>query len=174
MIENRSKFTPLRCAQVIWQVLEEIRLFFEQRLGPDYFVNGGTHRFPMVDMEGLIDDVCCNNPLNLVTLLGRWHFKHDGKFGYNNQGVTNTWQRKQYHRSKIPTNTGQFEGGCRGVSTTSSGPDLYITTFGVIQQLHKSGGIQRKGSGWQQLTPDPRHPNFSHFIKCFLQRFGVL
>ena len=71
MRENRSKFTPLRCAQVTWKVLDETRLFFVQLLGPDDFVNGGPKRSPMSELTGLIDDVRGNKPLNLITLLGR-------------------------------------------------------------------------------------------------------
>ena len=90
MRDNRSKFTPLRYAKVTWQVLEENILFFAQRSGPYDFINRAPRIFPMADLTGLIDDVQRNNPLDLVTLPGRFHFKHDGKFGYNNQGGTNT------------------------------------------------------------------------------------
>ena len=31
----KSKFTRIWCAHITWQVLEETRLFFDQRLGPN-------------------------------------------------------------------------------------------------------------------------------------------
>ena len=82
--ENMSKFTPLHCAKVTWQVLEEKILFFAQRSDPDYFANGGPNRIPMAELTGLIDDVQSNKLLGSVTLLGRYNFNHYGKFGYNN------------------------------------------------------------------------------------------
>ena len=68
-------------------------MFFAQRLGPDDFVNGEPQSFPMADLTGLIDDVRYNEPLNSVTLPGIWNFKHDGTFGYNNQGVITIGKR---------------------------------------------------------------------------------
>ena len=126
----------------MWKVLEETRLFFAQRSVLDDFVNGGPQPFPMADLTGFIDDVRCNKSLDSVTLPGRWDFKHDGKFGYNNQGGTNTWQGKQGHGAKTPTNAGQFGGGFRGAATTPRGPEPYITSFGVIPKMHTSGGMQ--------------------------------
>ena len=90
----------------------------------------------MEDLTGLIDDVQRNNPLDLVTLPGRFHFKHDGKFGYNNQGGTNTQKGKRGHRAKIPTNAGQFGGGFGGADTPPRGIETYTTTSGVIPQNH--------------------------------------
>ena len=46
----KSKFTRIRCAHITWQVLEETRLFFDQRLGPNDFTNRGTRRFPTADL----------------------------------------------------------------------------------------------------------------------------
>ena len=66
-------------------------------------------------------------------------FNHDGKFDYNNQRGTNLRQGKQGHVGKTPSNTGKFGGRFMGTSTTPSGPGPYITTSGVIPQLHKSG-----------------------------------
>ena len=64
VIENRSKFTQLRYAQVTCQVLEETRLFFAHNSCPDDFVNGGPSRLPMAELTGLIDDVRRKNPLD--------------------------------------------------------------------------------------------------------------
>ena len=138
VIENRSKFTPLCSEQVTWQVLEETRFFFVQRFGPDDFVNGGPQRFPMAELTVLIDDVRHNKPLDSVTIPGRWNFKHDGKFGYTDQGGTNTWKGKQCYGSNIQTNARKFGGEFRGAATTQRGPDPYITTSGVTPQLHTS------------------------------------
>ena len=85
-----------------------------QLSGLDDFVNGGPLSFPMVDLSGLIDDTRHKKPLDLVTITGRWNFNHDGKFGYNNKGGTNTWQGKQGRGAKIPTNVGQLGGGGGG------------------------------------------------------------
>ena len=120
-------------------------MFFAQRLGLDDFVNGGLQRFPMSELTCLIGDVRRNSPLDLVTLPGRWQFKHDVKFGYNNQGAANTWQGNQGHGAKIPTNEGQFGGGFIGTATTPMGPDPYITTSGVIPQIYTPVGMQGQG-----------------------------
>ena len=53
----KSKFTRIRCSQVTWQVLEETRLFFDQRLGPNNFTNRGPRIFPTADLGVLIKDV---------------------------------------------------------------------------------------------------------------------
>ena len=45
-----SKFTRIRCAHITWQVLEETRLFFDQRLGPNDFTNMGPRRSPTADL----------------------------------------------------------------------------------------------------------------------------
>ena len=81
-------------------------MFFAQRLGPDDFVNGGPRHFPMAELTGLIDDVRQNNPLDSVTITGRWYFNNEGIFGYNKNWDNNTWLGKQGHGTKIPKNTG--------------------------------------------------------------------
>ena len=75
MRENRPKLTPLRCAQVTWQVLEEKILFFAHISAPGNFVYGGTQSFIMAELKGLIDDVQNNKSLYLVNLPGRWNFQ---------------------------------------------------------------------------------------------------
>ena len=45
-----SKFTRIPCAHITWQVLEETRLFFDQRLGPNDFTNRGPRRSPKADL----------------------------------------------------------------------------------------------------------------------------
>ena len=129
-------------------MLEETRLLFAQRLRPDDFVFGGTRRFPMAELTGLIDDVQKNKPLDSVTLPGRWNFKNEGRFGYNIQGGANTWLRKQGHGEKIPKNTGTFGGGVGGAATPPRGPEPYTNTSGMIPQHITSGGRQGQGLGW--------------------------
>ena len=80
--EVKSKFTPIRCAHIIWQVLEETRLFFNQRLGPNEFTNKGPRRPPTVDLGVLIEDVRRNIFLDSVTMPRQW----------NNQESGNTWK----------------------------------------------------------------------------------
>ena len=50
----KSKFTRISCAHKSWQVWEEMRLFFDQRLGPNDFKNRGPRRLPTADLGGLI------------------------------------------------------------------------------------------------------------------------
>ena len=53
----KSKFTRILCAHITWQVLEETRLFFDQRLGPNDFTNRVPRRSPTADLGGLIEDL---------------------------------------------------------------------------------------------------------------------
>ena len=77
----KSKFTRIRCSHINREVLEETRLFLNQRLGPNGFTNKGPRRFPTCDLGGLIEDVPHNNLLDLVTMLSQW----------NNQDNENDW-----------------------------------------------------------------------------------
>ena len=78
--EVKSKFTRIRCAHITWQLLEETRLFFDQRLGTNDFTNRVPRRFPTSDLEGLIKDVQLNKLLDSVTITRQW----------NNQDNVNT------------------------------------------------------------------------------------
>ena len=53
----KSKFTRIWCAHRTWQLFEETRLFFDQRLGPNDFTNRGQRRTPTAHLGGLIEDV---------------------------------------------------------------------------------------------------------------------
>ena len=64
----KSKKSRIRCAHINWQVLEETRLFFDQRLGPNDFTNRVPRRFPTVDLGGLIEYVRQNKFLDSVTM----------------------------------------------------------------------------------------------------------
>ena len=64
----KSKFTKIRCAHITWQVLEETRLFFDQRLGLNDFTNRGPIISPTSVLGGLIDDVRQNQLLDSVTI----------------------------------------------------------------------------------------------------------
>ena len=77
----KSKFTMIRCVHITWQVLEETRLFFDQRLGPNDFTNRVPRRFPTADLGGLIEDLRRNKFLDLVTMPKQW----------NNPENINTW-----------------------------------------------------------------------------------
>ena len=146
-------------------------MFFAQRLGPDDFVNGGPRKFPMAELKGLIDDVRQNNPLDSVTITGRWYFNNEGIFGYNKNGTIThglgskaTGQRSQ----QIQDNLGEDLGA---QSPPPKGPDPCTTTSGVILQNFLSGGRQGQGSGCQSLTPDPLHPTFHYIMNRFLHSF---
>ena len=69
----KSKLTHVRCAQITWQVLEETRLFFDQRLGPKDFTNKGPKIFPTADWGGLMKDVGHNKILDSVTMPRQWN-----------------------------------------------------------------------------------------------------
>ena len=62
------KKSRIRCAHITWQVLEETRLFFDQRLGPNDFTNRVPRRFPTVDLGVLIEYVRQNKFLDSVTM----------------------------------------------------------------------------------------------------------
>ena len=87
----KPKFTRIRCAHITWQVLEETRLFFDQRMGPNDFTNKGPRISPTSDLGGLIEDVQQNKLLDWVTMPRQW----------NNQENGNTWE----------THHGNGEGG---------------------------------------------------------------
>ena len=46
----KSKFTRIRCAHITWKLLEETRLFFDQRLGPNDFTNRVPSKIPPTDL----------------------------------------------------------------------------------------------------------------------------
>ena len=81
----KSKFTGIWCDHITWQVLEETRLFFGQRLGPNDFTNRGPRRFPTADLGGLIEDVSQNKFLDTVTIPRQC----------NHQENINTWGTHQ-------------------------------------------------------------------------------
>ena len=68
-------------AHITWQVLEDTRLSFYQRLGPNDFMNKGPRRFPAADLGGLIKGVRRNKLLDSVTISRQW----------NNQENENKW-----------------------------------------------------------------------------------
>ena len=50
----------------------------------------------MEELTGFIDDVRHNNPLYLVTLPGRWNFKHDGNLATIIKGVLTLGESSKY------------------------------------------------------------------------------
>ena len=77
----KSKFTRIRCAHITWQVLEETRLFFGQRLGPNDFRNKGPRRFPADYLGGLIEDVQRNKLFDSLTMPRQWNNQDNGITG---------------------------------------------------------------------------------------------
>ena len=69
----KSKFIRIRCSHITWQVLEETRLFFYQRLGPNDFTNRGPRILPTSYLGGLIEDVRRNKFLDSVTMSRQWN-----------------------------------------------------------------------------------------------------
>ena len=64
----KSKFTCVWCAKITWQLLEETRIFFYQRLGTNDFTNKGPRISPTADLVGLIKDVQHNKLLDYVIM----------------------------------------------------------------------------------------------------------
>ena len=74
----KSKFTMIMCVHITWQVFEETRLFFDQRLGLNDFTNKGAKRFPTSDLGGLIEDVQRNKFLDSVTMPSQGNYQDTG------------------------------------------------------------------------------------------------
>ena len=78
-----------RFAHITWQVLEDTRLSFYQRLGPNDFMNKGTRRFPTAHLGGLIKNIRRNKLLDcFFTMPRQW----------NNQDNGNNWET---HHGKV-------------------------------------------------------------------------
>ena len=77
----KSTFTRIWYAHITWKVLEEIRTFFDQRLGPNDFTNRVPRRSPIDDLGGLIENVRRERFLYLVIMPRKW----------NKQDNMNTW-----------------------------------------------------------------------------------
>ena len=75
MQEHTEKFTRSKCAQLTWQLLEESRFFFRQRLIADDFENGGPYAYPMSKMGSLLDEVRRHKNLLVDTLPRQWLFE---------------------------------------------------------------------------------------------------
>ena len=56
------------CAHITWKVLEETRMFLDQRLGPNVLTDRGPRRFPTSELGGLIEDVRRKKLLDSVTM----------------------------------------------------------------------------------------------------------
>ena len=78
MMAVKSKFTCVRCYQITWQVLEETRMFFDQRLGTNDLKNKGPWIFPTANLGGFIEDVCCNKFLDYITMPSQWNTQDNG------------------------------------------------------------------------------------------------
>ena len=113
----KSKFTRIRCAHITWQVLEETRLFFDQRLGPNDFMNNVPRRFPTDDLGGLIEDVRRNKLLDSVTMPRQW----------NNHQNCNTWAT---HNGKGQGGNMQANVFFPGAAQRPTDPDPYSTQAG--------------------------------------------
>ena len=73
----KSRFTRIWCAHITWQLLDETRMFLDQRLGPIDFTNRGPRRLPTADLEGLIEDVRRNKFSDSVTILRQWNNQYN-------------------------------------------------------------------------------------------------
>ena len=147
----KYKFTRIWCGHNTWQVLDETRLFFGQRLGYNDFTNRGPRRFPIADLGELIEDVRQNNFWDSVTM----------PMQYNNQENINTWGN---HHGKIQGVNMQANGVFPGTVQMSTILDPYST------QARK--GMQNlQGKGWQAQKPEHRHPVVVKFMAKLLQKY---
>ena len=108
----KSKSTSIRCAHITWQVLEETRLFFDQRLAPNDFTNRGPIILPTTDLGGLFEDVRCKKLLDSVTIPRQW----------NNQENVKTWGT---HHDKIQGGNMQANGVFPGTVQRPTSLDPY-------------------------------------------------
>ena len=141
------------CVHITWQVLEETRLFFDQRLGPNYFTNKVPRRFPTADLGGLIKDVRRNKFLDSVIIPRQW----------NNQENINTWG----------THQGKSQGGymqVNGVYSVNAQRPKILDPYST--QARK--GIQNlRGKRWQTQNSEHRHPVLVKFMAKFLQTYST-
>ena len=89
-----------------------MRLFFDQRLGPNDFTNMVPRIFPTADLGVLIEDVRQNKFLNSVTMPRQ----------LNNQDNVNTWAT---HRGKIQGGNMQANGVFPGTVQKQTSLDPY-------------------------------------------------
>ena len=148
-----SKFTHIRCAHIICQLLEKTRLFIDQRLGPNGLMNKGPRRFPTAGLGGLTEDVRRNKSLYLVNMPSQW----------NNQDTGNNWATHQGNGH----GANMQENGFFGAVQMPKGPDPYLppTKNGIRYQ-------KSQGKGWQVPNPENCHPVFIKFMARFLQKYA--
>ena len=145
----------IRCAHITWQVLEETRLFFGQRVGLNYFTNKGPIISPTAYLGGLIEDVRSDKLLDSVTMTRQW----------NNQDTENNWAT---HHGKGHGGNMQANGVFSGAVQIPKGPDPYSspTVNGIIDQ-------KPQGKGWQAPNPEHCHSVFIKFMARFLQTYST-
>ena len=135
--------------------LEEIRLFFDQRLGPNNFTNKGPSILPTADLGVLTKDVWRNKLLGLVTIPRQW----------NNQDNGNSWEKHhgKGHRDNIQEN-GAFSDAVPMPKST----DPYS-----LPAVNVTGNQTPKGRGWKAPIPEHHHPVFIKFMASFLQKYAT-
>ena len=126
-------------------------MFFDQRLGPNYFTNRGTRRFPTAYLGGLIKDVRRNKFLDSVTMPRQW----------NNQDNLNTWGT---HHGKIQGVNMQANGFFIGTIQRPTSLDPYSTQA-------RKGIKNSQGKGWRAQNPEYRHPVLVKFMAKPLQKY---
>ena len=150
MQEHTEKFTRAKCAQLTWQLLEESRFFFSQRLMADDFENGGPYSYPMSEMGSLFDEVRRHKNLIVDTLPRQWVFEEaNGHRG----GVRN------FH--KPPPGGGGHRGGKLRHTPQNVSPPPGIDPYAVSRQ-------------WESPSPDHRHPLLSTFMQPHLEKYNMV
>ena len=149
----KSKLTRIRCAQINWKVLEETRLFFDQRLGPNDFTNRGPRRFPTADLGGLIEDVRQNKLLDSVTMPRQW----------NHQENINTWG----------THQGKSQGGNMQATGVFPGNIQRPTSLDPCSIQARKGIQNLQGKGWHTQNAEHLHPVLVKFMANFLQKYST-
>ena len=132
--------------------MEETRLFFDQRLGPNDFTNMGPRRSPTPDFGGLIKDVRQKN------------------IGFSHNAKAMEPPREYKHLGNLP---GQESGGEYESKwgLFRQRPKAY--KFIPLIDTGKKGIQNLQGNGWQTQNPEQRHPVLVKFMAKFLQKYST-
>ena len=149
----KSKSTRIKCAHITWKVLEEMRIFFDQRLGPNDLTNKGPRRLTSAGSGVFIGYVWRNKLLDLVTMPRHW----------NNKDTGENWAT---HQSKGRRSNMQEHGVLPGAVQMTTGPKPYSPPAGDRTRYKTP-----QGKGWQAPNPEHRHLMFIKFMVRLLQKY---
>ena len=148
----KSNFTRVRYAQINWQVLEDTRLLFDQRIGPNNFTNNGPKKPPTAYLGGLIEDVRRKNLLDSVTMPGKFNTKDHGK----NWSTHHDKGKGERGKGKGQGAISQSNGSFYGAVPMTRGTEYYSQVSGNL-----TGEQSPQGRGWKDTSPEHLHPVLS-------------